>query len=384
MCVNILDNEKSGIRADINTMRIDNEFKNLIAPLSAEEYKQLEDSIMTEGCREPIILWQNIIIDGHNRYDICTKHGIPYETVSKDFDSKQEAMAWMIDNQLGRRNISAVDRILLAQKKTALLEQQARENQKLGGRLKSGINSGNSSEAFDNIDKSSDEEFTAINIRRETADLAGVSEGTVAKVMKIQKEHPDLLDNVRRGEMSINRAYKSVVPHLSYASGENEWYTQPQYIEMARSVMGSIDIDPATSDVAQEWIKAATYYTAGDNGLDKDWYGNVWLNPPYAADLLTRFTEKLQHEIREKHVNQAIVLVNNATETRWFATLIKESDALCFAHGRTRFIKSLEDEPRSPMQGQAFIYFGNNVDSFASVFSEIGEIVVPYRPRLQD
>ena len=88
--------------------------------------------------------------------------------------------------------------------------------------------------------------------------------------------------------------------------------------------------------------------------------------------------------LREKHVNQAIVLVNNATETRWFATLIKESDALCFAHGRTRFIKSLEDEPRSPMQGQAFIYFGNNVDSFASVFSEIGEIVVPYRPRLQD
>ena len=61
MCGRILDNEKSGIRADINTMRIDNEFKNLIAPLSAEEYKQLEDSIMTEGCREPIILWQNII-----------------------------------------------------------------------------------------------------------------------------------------------------------------------------------------------------------------------------------------------------------------------------------------------------------------------------------
>ena len=233
-------------------MRIDTEFKNLIAPLTSEEYLKLEENILAEGCREPIILWQNIIIDGHNRFDICTKHGIPYETVNKDFESKQEAMAWMIDNQLGRRNISAVDKILLAQKKTALLEQQARENQKIGGRLKGDINRGGISKAFVNIDKSSDEEFTAINIRRETADLAGVSEGTVAKVLKIQKEHPDLLENIRSGKMSINRAYKSVVPHLSYASGENEWYTQPQYIEMARSVMGSIDTDPATSDMVCE------------------------------------------------------------------------------------------------------------------------------------
>ena len=89
-------------------MRIDTEFKNLIAPLTSEEYLKLEENILAEGCREPIILWQNIIIDGHNRFDICTKHGIPYETVNKDFESKQEAMAWMIDNQLGRRNISAV------------------------------------------------------------------------------------------------------------------------------------------------------------------------------------------------------------------------------------------------------------------------------------
>jgi len=104
----------------------------------------------------------------------------------------------------------------------------------------------------------------------------------------------------------------------------------------------------------------------------------VWLNPPYAADLLPKFIDKLLHEIREKHVNQAIVLVNNATETKWFTNLIKYSDALCFARGRTRFIKSLGDEPHAPMQGQAYVYFGDKVDLFASVFSEIGEVVVPY------
>lgn len=362
-------------------MRIENEFKNLIAPLSVEEYKALEDSILSEGCREPIILWQNIIIDGHNRYEICTKHGIPFNTINKNFNSKQEAMAWMIDNQLGRRNISAVDRVLLAQKKTALLEEQAQENKRIGGRLKSDIKRDASTETFDNVDKSSsNEEFTAINIRKETATLAGVSEGTVAKVLKIQKEHPDLLDNVRRGEMSINRAYKSVVPHLSYVTGEKEWYTQPKYIEMARDVMGSIDTDPATSEDAQKWIKADTYFTAETDGLCKPWMGNVWLNPPYAADLLPKFVEKLLDEIEEGHVDQAIVLVNNATETMWFSKLIKKASALCFSRGRLGFIKNLTDEPRAPMQGQVFVYFGSKIDTFASTFAEIGDIAVPYEP----
>lgn len=360
-------------------MRIENDFRDLIPSLSSEEYRKLEESLLTEGCRDPIILWNDIIIDGHHRYTICTKYSLPFETKSMDFDSRQAAMAWMIDNQLSRRNLSTVDKIILARKKTAILEKAARENQRIGGRLKSDLHPGGSPASFDNIvERSSNDGFDAINIRKETAILSGVSEGTVAKVLRLQSEHPDLLDGIRRGDLSINRAYKSAYPHHVYASGDNEWYTQPVYIEMARNVMGSIDTDPATCSYAQEWIQAGTYYTAENTGLDKSWYGNIWLNPPYAAPLLTRFIDKLFLEIETGNVSQAIVLVNNATETRWFSRLVRSASALCFTHGRLKFVKSLSDAPHAPMQGQVFVYFGEKCEKFASEFSRIGSVVVPY------
>lgn len=359
---------------------IDEELKSLIRPLSEDEYEALEQSILDEGCRDSIIVWHGVIVDGHNRYQICIKHNLDFSVTDMDFESKDEAKSWMIDNQLSRRNLSAVDRIILAQKKTALLEEQALENKRAGGRLKSDIIHDSSVGALDKNDKSSsNDRFTPINVRKETAALAGVSEGTVAKVLKIQEKHPELLDQIRAGEMSIHKAYKSVVPHLLYSTDESEWYTQPRYVEMARSVMDSIDTDPASNPIAQEWIQAKTYYTVADNGLSKDWHGNVWLNPPYTTNLLTGFSEKLLQEISAKHVDQAIVLVNNSTETVWFSKLSKKADALCFSHGRIGFLKSKSDIPSPPRCGQVFFYFGSRTETFAEIFGEIGEIMIPYR-----
>jgi len=86
------------------------EFKTFIPPLSTEEYEGLENSILSEGCRESLILWKNgsdtILIDGHNRYEICQKHQIAFSTKFLDFGSKEEAKLWMLTNQLGRRNLS--------------------------------------------------------------------------------------------------------------------------------------------------------------------------------------------------------------------------------------------------------------------------------------
>ena len=85
---------------------IDREFKSLIPPLLDEEYKNLEESLITEGCREPIVLWNDVIVDGHNRYEICTRLNIPYNTIHKGFSSRAEAISWICLNQLARRNIS--------------------------------------------------------------------------------------------------------------------------------------------------------------------------------------------------------------------------------------------------------------------------------------
>lgn len=90
----------------VHTLKIDEEIKALIPPLQHTEYLQLEENILAEGCREPLVVWNGFIIDGHNRYSICTKHKIPFSYVEKQFGCREEAISWACSNQLGRRNIT--------------------------------------------------------------------------------------------------------------------------------------------------------------------------------------------------------------------------------------------------------------------------------------
>jgi len=94
-------------------LKIKAEYKNLIRPLRHTEYLQLEENILQDGCLNPIITWNGFIVDGHNRYEICTKHNIPFKTIEKDFASNEEAIIWICANQLGRRNISEETRKFL-------------------------------------------------------------------------------------------------------------------------------------------------------------------------------------------------------------------------------------------------------------------------------
>ena len=87
-------------------IQIDPEFLALIPPLSADEKQQLEANIVEDGCRDPLVVWGEILIDGHNRYEICTRLGLPFETVVKEFDSRVHARIWMRQLQRGRRNLS--------------------------------------------------------------------------------------------------------------------------------------------------------------------------------------------------------------------------------------------------------------------------------------
>lgn len=156
-------------------------------------------------------------------------------------------------------------------------------------------------------------------------------------------------------------------PHVTINSHDDEWYTPEQYIEAAREVMGSIDLDPASNDFANETVKATVYYDEARNGLEQEWWGNIWLNPPYSSALIQQFAEKLADSL----FKQAIVLVNNATETAWFRTLIENADAVVFPTGRIKYRKR-DGEKGTPLQGQAFIYFGDAPGRFLKVFSEFG------------
>jgi hypothetical protein len=160
--------------------------------------------------------------------------------------------------------------------------------------------------------------------------------------------------------------------HVSQSTGENEWYTPPIYIDAARSAMNGIDLDPASSKLAQEIVKAGTYYSIDIDGLSKPWFGNIWLNPPYSKDLIGRFTERLRIAFEDSQVPQAVVLVNNATETAWFQKLASVASAFCFCSGRIKFNNRNGVPANSPLQGQCFIYLGDGGDRFCSIFDEFG------------
>lgn len=169
--------------------------------------------------------------------------------------------------------------------------------------------------------------------------------------------------------------------HVSANSGENEWYTPPEIIEAASDVMGSIDLDPASCETAQSNVKAKRFYTADDDGLSKKWTGNVWLNPPYSKDLIGQFAAKVVAE--SSGFEQAIVLVNNATDTAWFHELASVASAICFLRGRVKFLDRTGKPANTPVQGQAVLYVGQNVEHFRSRFSAFGLVVLPVRELLE-
>ena len=187
-------------------------------------------------------------------------------------------------------------------------------------------------------------------------------------------------EQVEAGKLPTTRSVLRQVkrPHVAHNSGENEWYTPPECIEAARRVMGEIDLDPASSARANEVVKAHRYYSLDDDGLSQQWCGRVWMNPPYAAGIVDQFVDKLYAEFSTGRVEEFIVLVNNATETRWFETLAVMATLIAFPRSRVRFWR--DGETASPLQGQAFVYAGPKPAHFFREFAERALIGAPWAP----
>ena len=334
-------------------------FKTLLPPLSHEERATLKASIITDGCRDPLVVWRGAIVDGHNRYEICAAEGIGFKTVEMDFADEDAAMDWIDKNQIARRNLSPDDFRL------AVGRRYNRTKKAQGG---TGANQ--HKQTGQNVQSAT----TAAAIAAES----GVDERTVRRAGKlaeavdeVQKEDPETVNQGRAAV--IEKAKESLRPHVANNSGDNEWYTPEPYIEAARTVMGAIDMDPASSAEANKVVKAAKIHTAEDSGLDAEWTGRLWMNPPYETALVGKFVEKLAASVESGKVTEALVLVNNATETRWFARLAGVSSMLCFPSSRVRFWKT-DGKSAAPLQGQAVAYIGSNPKRFAEHFRQFGII----------
>jgi len=208
---------------------INPDFKDLIPPLSPEEREQLEQNIVAaRKCHDAITLWEGTIIDGHNRYEICKKHGIEFQIKEIQLPSKEAAMIWILENQLARRNLTDAMRIEVALLKEEILRQKAKKNQSRGGgdRMNSPVadqplNDTNSfSEALRT--KTTSPTNDNLNVREALAADANVSKGTLNSYLEV-KQHasPELLAQVKSGKVKINTARrmlaKEVLKQLSRA-----------------------------------------------------------------------------------------------------------------------------------------------------------------------
>ena len=115
-------------------IRIDTEFQNLIPPLTEEEFSGLKENILSEGVRDPLVCWRNgdlTLLDGHNRHRICTENNIHFNIIERDFEDREDAKTWIIQNQFCRRNLSKYQRCVLALDLKKVLEKKAKEKEQI-------------------------------------------------------------------------------------------------------------------------------------------------------------------------------------------------------------------------------------------------------------
>jgi len=179
---------------------------------------------------------------------------------------------------------------------------------------------------------------------------------------------------------TVSKGASQPVEVTIFSHKSEEYYTPPEYIEAAREVMGAIDLDPASCETAQEWVQATQFYTKEDNGLQQEWKGSIWLNPPYSKtngkSNQAVWSQKLIGEYQSGRVCEAILLVKAALGYKWFEDFWCDWP-VCFARERLSFIRANGSSDGQSKQGTAFFYFGDNTERFREVFSQFGRVIMP-------
>lgn len=194
---------------------IDQEFKDLIPPLSKDEFKQLEENCVNEGIRDALIIWKHpdgrsILIDGHNRYRIAEENDLEYRTEEKEFEDRTDVKLWILRNQLGRRNLNTYNRSVLALQLEPLMLEKARKKQSEAG----GAHPQKSAKP-------------PIDTREELAKIANVSHDTIHKVKTIEaKASPETKQDLKAGKTSVNKAYTDLKKVEAIENSGNEFLKQ--------------------------------------------------------------------------------------------------------------------------------------------------------------
>lgn len=164
----------------------------------------------------------------------------------------------------------------------------------------------------------------------------------------------------------------------SFSSESVEWYTPARYFEGVRETLGEIDLDPASNPMANATVGAKHFFTKEDDGLELDWYGRVFVNPPYGKtddgkSLAGEFCNKAVREYENGNIDACIILVNSLHSQAWQAPLYKHT--VCFVDHRIQFVSGDGDQNKNPTFQNIFVYLGKNDEAFASAFQRFGYVM---------
>jgi hypothetical protein len=185
------------------------ELKAYIDPLTSDEHEALERSLLAEGCRDALVLWGETLVDGHNRYGICQKHGLPFQTVQNTrFQSMDDVHLWMIDQHLGRRSVSDFQRGVLALRKREILAERRAQAQAAEPSPDGAVSADSSTAPWAASGESDGlPAAKSLNSREDIAKAARLSSSQVVMIEKIQKQAaPELVEALKAGTLSLNAA----------------------------------------------------------------------------------------------------------------------------------------------------------------------------------
>jgi len=197
---------------------------------------------------------------------------------------------------------------------------------------------------------------------------AALARGRVVK--QLNKRIQTLSEEISQLQQKSAKSQKTLTPKKA-----QDWYAPPEIIALVRQVMGEIDLDPVSNEVAQQWIQATNHYTLVQDGLSQPWFGRVWLHPP-AREKTAKWINKAIAEYESGQVLEAIILVKPSIGSKWFQKLTRLFP-VCFPDEPIAFLAHQGQPQPRPRQGNAIFYLGQNIKQFQQAFGAIGSVSRP-------
>ena len=337
----------------------------LFSDLSDTEYQELKTDIEKNGIiNKKIIIYENQILDGWHRYKIACELNLLDTIYLVQLPLAINPTDYVVSQNLHRRHLTA------SQRSQIVVEaNEYRKNR--GGDRKTQVfsNSKRNLKSTQQLAETAQVGAASIDRAKRVSDF-----GRSDEVISGEKSAGEIIQEERgkreKAEQELE-AIKNKNKFMGHTTGEYEWYTPKEYIYAVKAVLGEIDLDPASSEIANQTVLAKKIYTENDNGLDKTWTGKVFMNPPFKSELIKKFVPKLINHYLNGDITEAILLTNSCTETAWYQKALETATAYCHPKHRLKFYDP-NNKTQSAQRPQTFFYFGNNPQKFYEIFSPKG------------